>query len=100
MADRDKIEFRLFNSNSIFNITLLEELLSSPKQKTNHASLSCFHGANHLSRVFWREVEGHYSPGDEPSVMIAQLHNELSSCASTTTKDAFNNLNDLITSAK
>ena len=31
-ADRDKIEFRLFNSSSIFNITLREELLTSPKQ--------------------------------------------------------------------
>jgi len=31
-ADRDKIEFRLFNSSSIFNTTLREELLSSPKQ--------------------------------------------------------------------
>ena len=31
-ADRDKIELRLFNSSSIFNITLREELLSSPKQ--------------------------------------------------------------------
>jgi len=29
-ADRDKIEFRLFNSSSIFNITLREELLSLP----------------------------------------------------------------------
>ena len=27
-ADRDKIEFRLFNSSSIFNITLREELFS------------------------------------------------------------------------
>ena len=33
-ADRDKTEFRLFNSSSIFNITLREELFSSPKQ--NH----------------------------------------------------------------
>jgi len=24
--------------------------------------LSCFHGAGHLSRVLWSEVEGHYSP--------------------------------------
>jgi len=32
-ADRDKIEFRLFNSSSIFNITLREELFSLPKQK-------------------------------------------------------------------
>ena len=31
-ADRDKIEFRLFNSSSIFNITLREELFSLPKQ--------------------------------------------------------------------
>jgi len=33
-ADRDKIEFRLFNSSSIFNITLREELFSLPKKKT------------------------------------------------------------------
>ena len=31
-ADRDKIEFRLFNSSSIFNITLREELFSIPKK--------------------------------------------------------------------
>ena len=31
-ADRDKIEFRLFNSKSIFNITLREELFSLPKR--------------------------------------------------------------------
>ena len=31
-ADRDKIEFRLFNSSSIFNLTLREELFSLPKQ--------------------------------------------------------------------
>ena len=30
-ADRDKIEFRLFDSSSIFNITLREELFSLPK---------------------------------------------------------------------
>jgi len=30
-ADRDKIEFRLLNSSSIFNIALREELLSSPQ---------------------------------------------------------------------
>jgi len=30
-ADRDKLEFRLFNSSLIFNITLREEALSSPK---------------------------------------------------------------------
>ena len=30
-ADRDKIEFRLFNSSSIFYITLREELFSLPK---------------------------------------------------------------------
>ena len=50
-ADRDKIEFRLFNYSSIFNITLREELFSL-----------LFHGASHLSQVPWREVEGHYSP--------------------------------------
>ena len=38
-ADRDKIEFRLFNSSSIFNITLREELFSLPKKKPN--MLSC-----------------------------------------------------------
>ena len=32
-ADRDMIEFRLFHSSSIFNITLREELFSLPKQK-------------------------------------------------------------------
>ena len=31
-ADRDKIEFRLFNSNLIFNINLREELFSLLKQ--------------------------------------------------------------------
>jgi len=38
-VDRDQIEFRLFNSSSIFNITLREELLSSPKQ--NQTMHSC-----------------------------------------------------------
>ena len=38
-ADRDKIEFRLFNSSSIFNITLHEELFSLPKQ--NQIMNSC-----------------------------------------------------------
>ena len=31
-ADRDKIEFRLFNSSSIFKVTLREELFSLPKK--------------------------------------------------------------------
>jgi len=31
-ADRDKIEFRLFISSSIFNITLRGEFFSLPKQ--------------------------------------------------------------------
>ena len=31
-ADRDKIEFRLFESSSVFNITLREELFSLPKK--------------------------------------------------------------------
>jgi len=34
-ANRDKIEFRLFNSGSIFNITLREELFSLPKQSNS-----------------------------------------------------------------
>jgi len=38
-ADRDKIEFRLFHSNSIFNVTLREELFSLPKQ--NQTMHSC-----------------------------------------------------------
>ena len=38
-ADRDKIEFRLFNSGSIFNITLGEELFFLPKQ--NQIMNSC-----------------------------------------------------------
>jgi len=54
--------------------------------------LSWFHSASHLSQVPWREVEGHDSPGDEPSVTLAQLHNELSSRASTTINNAFNTL--------
>jgi len=33
-ADRDKIEFRLFNSSSIFNITLREELISYRSKTT------------------------------------------------------------------
>ena len=31
-VDRDKIEFRLFNSSSIFNVTLRQELFSLPKK--------------------------------------------------------------------
>ena len=58
-TDRDKIEFRLFNSSSIFNITLREELFSYRSKTT---PWSWFHGASHLSQVPWREVEGHYSP--------------------------------------
>ena len=46
-----------------------EELLFSLKQKTNRASLSCFHGASHLSKVPWREVEGPYSPGIQGSCL-------------------------------
>ena len=38
-ADRDKIEFRLFNSSSIFNITFREELFSLLKQ--NQTMHSC-----------------------------------------------------------
>jgi len=60
-ADRDKIEFRLFDSTSIFNITFREQLFSLPK-KNQPCCLSWFHGASHLSQVPWREVEGHYSP--------------------------------------
>jgi len=33
--------------------------------------LSWFHGANHLSQVPWREVEGHYSPGCVSAVAAA-----------------------------
>jgi len=59
--------------------------------KPNYA-LSWFHGASHLSQVPLREVEGHYSPGDEPSVTLAQKNNELSSRLSTTMNNAFNTL--------
>ena len=38
-ADLDKIEFGLFNSSSIFDITLREELFSLPKQ--NQTMHSC-----------------------------------------------------------
>jgi len=80
----------LFNSSSILNITLLEEFFLFTEAKPNHA-LSWFHGASHLSQVPWREVEGHHSSGDEPSVTLAQ-QNELSSRASTTMNNAFNTL--------
>ena len=37
-ADRDKIEFRLFHSSPIFNMTLREEIFSLPKQnQTMHS---------------------------------------------------------------
>ena len=96
-ADCDKIEFRLFNSSSIFklNITLREGLLSSPKQQINHGSSFCSHGASRLDRAQaapWSKVEGHPFPGDEPFVTLAQLHSELSSRAFTTNNDASNNL--------
>jgi len=54
-ADRDKMEFRLFNSSSIFDITLRRIILLT-EAKLNH-TLSWFHGASHLSQVPWREVE-------------------------------------------
>jgi len=41
-VDRDKIEFRLFNSSSILNITLREELFSLPKQKPTMHSFPGF----------------------------------------------------------
>jgi len=70
------------------------------RSKINHGSLSCFHGASHLSQVPWREVEGHYSPGDEPSVTLAQLHNELARAHLRRPKMPSTTSNDLITSAK
>jgi len=72
--------------SSIFNITLREEFLFSPKPKINHGSSFCFHGASRLSRAPWSEVEGHPFPGVEPTATLAQLHRELCSHASTTTK--------------
>ena len=60
-TDRDKIEFRLFDSSSIFNIyNPSRRVILFTEAKLNHA-LSWFHGASHLSQVPWREVEGHYS---------------------------------------
>ena len=56
-ADRDQIEFRLFNSSSIFNITLREELFSLPKQKNSHAFLSWFHGASHLVKFLGEKLK-------------------------------------------
>jgi len=83
----------MFNSGLIFNITLREELFSLLKQKpTMHSCPGFMALHSHLSQVPWREVEGRYSPGDEPSVTLAQLHNELSSRASTAINNAFNNL--------
>ena len=52
-ADRDKIEFRLFNSSSIFNITLREELFSSPKQNQTMHSFPGF-----MSLVTWVKFLG------------------------------------------
>jgi len=51
-ADRDKIEFRLFNSSSIFNVTLCEELLSSLKQKTIMPPCPVF-----MALVTWSSLE-------------------------------------------
>jgi len=48
-AERDKIMFRLFNSNPIFNITLREELLSSPKQ--NQSWLFVLFSGRHENRT-------------------------------------------------
>ena len=41
-ADRNKIEFRLFSSGSIFNVTLCEELFSLPKQNQTMHSYPAF----------------------------------------------------------
>ena len=45
-ADRDKIELRLFDSSSIFNITLREELFSLPKQNQTMYSYPGFNAHN------------------------------------------------------
>jgi len=37
-------------------------MVHSHDNQTQHAGLSWFHGASHLSRVPWIEVEGHHSP--------------------------------------
>ena len=52
-ADRDKIEFRLFSSSSIFNIILREELFALPKQ--NQIMNSC-HGF--MALVTWVKFFG------------------------------------------
>jgi len=65
MADRDKIEFRLFNSSSIFNITLREELFSLPKQNLNSI----------LSRSVVTPVSPTNKPwGPVPSIKNQTLH--------------------------
>ena len=51
--DRDKIEFRLFNSSSIFNMTLREELFSLPKRNQTMNSYPGF-----MALVTWVKFLG------------------------------------------
>ena len=69
------------------NKTLREEPSLHRSEFPIHVHGPVFMALCRLSRVPWSEVEGQTSPGDEPTVTLAQLHSELSSaaCASTTT---------------
>jgi hypothetical protein len=79
------LSLRCFSSSSIFNKTLREEPSLHRSEFPIHVHGPVFMALCRLSRVPWSEVEGQTSPGDEPTVTLAQLHSELSSRASTTT---------------
>jgi len=68
-VDRDKIEFGLFSSSSIFTLTLHEEVTSSPRKTAIHVSLFSFHGGSRLSRNPQNEIEGHLSHKNHLLVM-------------------------------
>jgi len=63
-ADRDKIEFRLFNSSSIFNITLREESFSLPKKTQTMHSYPGF-----MALVTWVKFLGEKLKATIPLVM-------------------------------
>jgi len=60
-VDHVKIEFRLFNFSSIFNVTLREKSLFTEVNPI-HGPLSCIHGTSCPSRVPCTQLEGHPSP--------------------------------------
>ena len=67
-ADRDKIEFRMFNSGSIFNITLREELFSLPKKIPTMHSFPGF-----MALVTWVEFLGEKLKDTIPLVCVCAI---------------------------